>query len=220
MKKDIAIYGAGGLGREILMLIQQINALRGETWSMIGFFDDGLAAGQLIHGYPVLGGIAELNGHPGPLAVVVAVGNPGVKRRLVAAIRSPVVFFPSLIHPSVALFDFQQVTVGAGCLVCAGTTLTVDIVLGCHVLLNLHCTVGHDSRIGDFCSLMPSVNVSGDVKLDEAVYVGTGASLINGVAVGRNAVVGAGAVVVRSLPADCTATGIPARPIKFHAVSA
>lgn len=46
--------------------------------------------------------------------------------------------------------------------------------------------------------------------------IGTGSAVIQGINIGRNTVVGAGAVVVKDLPADCTAVGSPAKPIKFH----
>ena len=63
---------------------------------------------------------------------------------------------------------------------------------------------------------MPSVNISGEVDINQSVYVGTGAKIINQLSIGENTIVGAGAVVAKSLPANCTAVGIPAKPIKFH----
>jgi serine acetyltransferase len=60
---------------------------------------------------------------------------------------------------------------------------------------------------------MPTVNISGEVDAGEGVYVGTGASIINRVSIGEYAKIGAGAVVTNSIPANCTAVGIPARPI-------
>ena len=78
------------------------------------------------------------------------------------------------------------------------------------------CTVGHDTSIGDYCSFMPSVNISGEVHIEEKVYVGTGAKIINRLSIGKATIVGAGAVVSKSLPENCTAVGIPAKPIKFH----
>ena len=56
----------------------------------------------------------------------------------------------------------------------------------------------------------------GEVVLEEAVYVGTGAKIINQLTIGKNTTIGAGAVVSKSLPENCTAVGIPAKPIKFH----
>ena len=78
------------------------------------------------------------------------------------------------------------------------------------------CTVGHDTLIKEYCSFMPSVNISGEVEVQECVYVGTGAKIINRLQIGKNTIVGAGAVVSKSLPENCTAVGIPAKPIKFH----
>ena len=78
------------------------------------------------------------------------------------------------------------------------------------------CTVGHDTIIDDYYAFMPSVNISGEVHLHHSVYVGTGAKIINLLEVGESTIVGAGAVVSKSLPANCTAVGIPAKPIKFH----
>ena len=46
--------------------------------------------------------------------------------------------------------------------------------------------------------------------------MGTGSKIIQGLSVGMNTFVGAGAVVVRNLPPDCTAVGVPAKPIKIN----
>ena len=37
--KDIAIYGAGGFGREVASLIKRINRIENQ-WNFVGFFDD------------------------------------------------------------------------------------------------------------------------------------------------------------------------------------
>ena len=57
---------------------------------------------------------------------------------------------------------------------------------------------------------------SGEVHIQEKVYIGTGAKIINQLTIGTGTIVGAGAVVSKSLPDYCTAVGIPAKPIKFH----
>ena len=62
---------------------------------------------------------------------------------------------------------------------------------------------------------MPSVNISGEVDIMKCVYVGTGAKIINQLEIGKNTTIGAGAVVAKSLPENCVAVGIPAKPIKF-----
>ena len=58
--KEIAVYGAGGLGRETVCLLQKINSQQ-KNWDFIGFFDDGQPVGTLNEYGRVLGGICELN---------------------------------------------------------------------------------------------------------------------------------------------------------------
>jgi acetyltransferase-like isoleucine patch superfamily enzyme len=107
----------------------------------------------------------------------------------------------------------QRIRLGDGCIIQQGCILTCDITLGRFVLLNLGCTVGHDAVLADFCSLMPHANVSGAARLETGVYLGTSSTIIQGVSIGANTVVGAGAVVVRDLPTNVTAVGVPAKVI-------
>ena len=107
----------------------------------------------------------------------------------------------------------DNVLVGKGCVICANTIITCDIQIKDFVTLNLSCTVGHDTILNEFSSFMPSVNISGEVVIQRCVYIGTGAKIINQLEIGENTIIGAGAVVSKSLPANCTAVGIPAKPI-------
>lgn len=212
--KKIAIFGAGGFGREVKMLVDQINHEK-NMYDFIGYFDDGEEKGKLINGFPVLGGMKELNQFDESLNLVFAIGNPSTKRKIFKNVDNSNIKYPSLIHPNV-LLGSDDVNIGEGCIICAGTIITVNIKIGEHVILNLSCTVGHDTNIGDFSSFMPSVNISGEVNIKEGVYVGTGAKIINQLEIGENTIIGSGAVVSKSLPANCTAVGVPAKPIKFH----
>lgn len=212
--KNIAIFGAGGFGREVKMLIDQIN-LNNKQWNFIGYFDDGAQKNTLINNDKVIGNTNDINAYPDELFLVFAIGNPSVKRKIISNIQNPKIQYPTLIHPNVQIGQ-DNVTIGIGCIICAGNIITIDVKLGNHIILNLSCTVGHDTVIGDFASFMPGVNISGEVNIKEGVYVGTGAKIINQLEIGENTIIGAGAVVSKSLPDNCTAVGIPAKPIKFH----
>lgn len=211
--KDIAIFGAGGFGREVLTIINAINKIE-PTYNVIGFFDDGLTVGKDVNGHPVLGGMEALNCWSKELDIVVAVGSPVIKCKIVETIKNSKIGFPTLIHPQAIVGDSKFVKIGKGCIICAGCIITTNIEIGNFVILNLGCTVGHDSIIGDYASFMPSVNISGEVNIAAGVYVGTGAKIINQLNIGENTTVGAGAVVVNNLPVNCTAVGVPAKVIK------
>ena len=203
----IAIYGAGGLGKEVLTIIEAINSASPQ-YELLGFFDDHLISDH------VLGGYEEINAVDERLALAVAIGNPLLKSKLVSSIHNPNIFFPPLIHPSVILGDEQRVETRAGVVIAAGSVLTLDIALEEHVLINLNCTVGHDVKIGTFSSLMPGVNVAGNVTIGPQTFVGAGANIINNLTVGQRAVVGAGAVVISNVEPDSTVVGVPAKMIK------
>ncbi|GAB2957897.1 acetyltransferase [Hymenobacter coalescens] len=211
--RPLVIVGAGGLGREVLMLVRQINEVE-LRWNVLGFYDDQRPAHDRVHELTWLGTIADLNAVPESVYVAVAVGNSQQRAAVVERLTSARLHFATLVHPSVTLRPYQFVQLGAGCIVCQACIFTCDIRLGRHVLVNLGCTVGHDAVLEDFCSLMPHANVGGEAYLEREVYLGTNATVINQVRVGARSIVGAGAVAVRDLPADCTAVGVPAQVIK------
>lgn len=211
--EKIAIVGSGGFAREVLTLIKDINK-QCERYEIVGFVD--VDRSKVIHGYPVIGDDEYVNNTQETISVVLAVGEPHLKRKIRNKYTNPLVKFPTLIHPSVLIGSKDSISIGEGCIICAGCILTTDIVIKDYVTLNLMCTVGHDTEIGNYCSFMPCVNISGEVKTNEGVYVGTGAKIINQLEIGENTIVGAGAVVAKSLPAHCTAVGVPAKPIKYQ----
>lgn len=211
--KKIAIIGAGGFGREVKMLIDHMNQKENQ-FELIGFFDDKEYDGQ-INGLPYLGKVSSVNDIDYPLAVTVAIANPKVKKKIIDSIINPNIEFPNLIHPTVIIGD-DHVKLGKGNIICANVVITVDIEIEDFVILNLFCTVGHDTKVKSYSSFMPAVNISGEVVINNGVYAGTGAKIINLLEIGENTIIGAGAVVSKSLPANCTAVGIPAKPIKFH----
>jgi len=214
--KKISIFGAGGFGREVQMLIEQINE-NNKEWEFIGYWDDNDKLPLIINDFPLLGNLEQLNEYnEGDLYLVCAVAEPIIKEKILNRISNKYIKFPILIHPNALIGNSKYVSIGEGTIITAGNIITTNIEIGKHVILNLSCTVGHDTLIGDYSSFMPTVNISGEVNIYKKVYVGTGAKIINLIEIGENTIVGAGAVVAKSLPDNCTAVGIPAKPIKFH----
>lgn len=212
--KDLIIIGASGFGREVVWLVERINAVK-MTWNIVGFIDDNAAIhGSFINGYQVLGGCEKVSEYPDTY-FVCAVGATKVRRAIITKLELNIndLHYATLIDPSAIIS--KRVNIGSGCIICAGSIITVDISIGDHVIINLDCTIGHDAVIHDFVTLYPSVNISGSTSISEYAELGTGVQIIQGKSIGSETIVGAGAVVVHDLPEKCTAVGSPAKPIKF-----
>lgn len=209
--KKIAIIGSGGLGRETLAMIAQINH-GNPVWELIGFFDDQAPKGSIVNKMPVLGKVEDIAASD-DLHVVMAIGTP-LHKEAVASRINPAVQFATLIHPTAVVADPERVSIGEGSILTAGSRVTTNIVLGRHVLLNLNATVGHDSQLGDFCSVMPGANVAGYIRIGQSVLIGSCAAVINESTVGRGAKIGSGAVVIEDIADYATAVGVPAKVVR------
>lgn len=206
--KDIVIYGAGGLGKEIASLIRNINAIT-PTWNLIGFLDDNTDKLTWV-GQTILGNHKYLDNRP-ETAVVIAIGSPETKKEIATKLTGH--YFPTLVHPLAVLMDENSITIGSGCIITAGAILTSDIKIGEFTLINLNSTIGHDVSIGNYTSIMCGVNIAGNVMIGEEVFIGSGANIINNISIGDHAKVGAGSVVNKNVVPNKTVVGVPARPI-------
>jgi acetyltransferase-like isoleucine patch superfamily enzyme len=91
--------------------------------------------------------------------------------------------------------------------------------VGRFVTFNFDITVGHDCTVGDYATLAPGVHLSGYTKVGTGANLGAGTVTIPNVEIGDWSIIGAGAVVTKSLPPNCTAVGVPARVIKVRHTS-
>ena len=87
------------------------------------------------------------------------------------------------------------------------------------MIISPKCGVGHDTIIENYVSLLWNVNISGNDRIGEGVMFGSGSTIIQGKNVGMAAIIGAGAVVTKDIPAGATVVGIPAKVIKLGGVN-
>ncbi len=212
--KDLAIYGAGGFGREIACLVNIINAEK-PTFNFIGFFDDGRLKGEMNEYGEVLGGIEVLNNWNRPLSIVIAIGNPHIVEKIVSNINNTLIEFPNLISPDVKYLDQKTCSMGVGNVVCTGCLFSCNTKIGNFNQFNGFITVGHDVIIGDFNSMMPGVRISGEVTIGNRNFWGFNSGIIQQKTVGNDVTIGAGAILLRKPKDGCTYVGIPASMVKF-----
>lgn len=209
--KNIVIIGAGGVGREVSLIIEKINKLKA-TWNLIGFIDDNVNNwNKVINGYPVIGGMDSLEKLPLDTYVVIAIANYNAKKKIVNKIDNKFKF-ATIIDPKVWIHDYM--TIGEGTIIYEGAILTANIEVGNHVIISPKCGVGHDSIIKDYVSLLWNVNVSGNDVIEEGAMMGSGSTIIQGKKIGKGSIIGAGAVVVDDIDCFTTAVGVPAKAIK------
>jgi sugar O-acyltransferase (sialic acid O-acetyltransferase NeuD family) len=209
-KQKIVVVGAGGLGREIAAML---NSYFSNQYDLMGFVDDAKQAHDTVNGMYILGGVDWLLKQEN-LRVVIGIGNPQIKRKIVEQLALNCgLNYPNLIHPHARLHARSFIQIGKGNVITDGCILTTNISLGNFNLINLNTTIGHDAVIGNYCSIMPGVNISGGAHLKDRVYIGTGATLIKSTVLGINSLIGAGAVVHTDVPSESTFVGIPAKAI-------
>lgn len=209
---DIAIFGAGGFGKEVACLIRRINEEE-PTWNLIGFFDDNPALkGKMIsHFGPCLGNTDDLNAYQKALSLVMAIGNPQVVRAVVEKIHNPLISFPNLIHPSFVVTDPESFEIGQGNIIQGNCTATVDVKVGDFNVLNGSVCLGHDTTVGSYNALMPGVRISGEVKIGDENFMGVYAVVLQRITIGNRIRLGAGSVLMTKPKDGCLYIGNPAR---------
>lgn len=196
----IVVVGGGGHASDVLGVVEAL----GHT--VVGFQDDR---------QPELRRFEGRARHIGPIGdpcdateFAWGLGWPGARRAVLPRLRLAAA---TLIHPSATVHP--NVRIGEGVVIMAGAIVSAGAVIGDHVLIHHNAIIGHDCEVGRFTSVMPGAAVSGDVSLGEGCLIGANATVIQGLMIGARAVLGAGAVATRDLPADMTAVGKAAKPL-------
>ena len=212
---DIAIYGAGGYGREIACLLEKINNLQ-KKWHLIGFFDDGKPIGDTVsHFGKILGGINELNQYANELAVVMAIGNPTVVMKIVDGLSNPNIYYPNIISPDFERVDSETFKMGKGNVIQSKCFASCDVSIGDFNTLNGSITLSHDNMIGSFNTFMPGVRISGEVEIGDGNFFGAGSIVLQQIKIGNKVRLGAGSIMMRKPKDGQLYIGNPAKLFKF-----
>lgn len=212
---NIAIYGAGGFGKEVACLLERINS-NGGDWQLIGFFDDTKPAGTHVSRYgSVLGGMETLLQIDEPLAVSIAINDNRAVRRIRESINNPKISFPNLIDPSLFFVDKITVTMGEGNIIQNHCMISCDVTIGDFNLINDHVVVGHDNHIGDFNGLMPGAHLSGGITIGNNNLLGVASVVLQGIEIGNGVTLGANSVLMTQPKDNNTYLGVPAKKFDF-----
>ena len=215
--EQLAIVGAGGHAREVLGIVEAINAIA-PRYDMLGWIVDSAyaATGTRVHDRPVLGDLAWLASRANAVRLICALGAPELRQRLAARAAALGARFTTVIHPQVV--SSSRVACGDGVVIAAGSVLTTDIRCDAHVHVNAGCTIAHDCVLADFVTLSPGVHLAGGVVIDAGAMLGTGANVAPRVRIGAWSIIGAGCAVVDDVPPNTTVVGVPGRVVRQRPV--
>lgn len=202
--QSILVLGAGGHGKVVADILQC------QGYIVLGLLDDDSTKwGMSQLGLPILSDIEGYRNYPGS-GLVMGIGANRIRRAIVERLGECVnPLWQPAIHPRATVASSAYIAPGS--VVSAGAVINVDVRIDIHTIINTGATVDHDCVIEPYAHVAPGANLAGDVHVCEGALIGVGASVIPGCRIGKWATIGAGAVVVRDVPDNVIAKGVPAR---------
>lgn len=208
--KRLGVFGAGGMGREIAQLAAEL-----EQWSEVFFVIDPeyIPEDRHIDGRRTFSLDEVCAKFPrDEVEMLVAVGETRERKNLFERIKQENLSFGRLIDPSVVVHE--DTVLGEGVIILRGCILSTRAVLGDNAALSFGVILGHDNQVGEHAYLAPGVTTGGFVQWDSCSFGGLRACVREHVHIGRHAIVGQGAVVLKDVEDGQAVVGNPAKPLQ------
>ncbi|MBC8506188.1 MAG: NeuD/PglB/VioB family sugar acetyltransferase [Anaerolineales bacterium] len=194
----IIIYGGGGHGKSLLDLVRSLG-----TYSVVGFLDDSVPAGEEIQGVPLLGTgelLSELyvKGVRQAINAVGGIGNVAVRVKVFNRIADAGFTCPAVVHPTAVIEP--NAVLSPGVQVFPFAYVGSDVQVGFGSIVNTGAIVSHDCVLGDFVNISPGAILAGEVKVGDGALVGMGVTVNLQAEIGAGARVGNGATVKSDVP--------------------
>jgi sugar O-acyltransferase (sialic acid O-acetyltransferase NeuD family) len=215
MKIIHGVFGVGGYGREVMPLVQKI-ADR-EAADVVFVVDADYKTQNEVDGVKILSFDEFLSIEYNSKYLTIAVADHALRRKISEISINNGIKLSNVVADNVVLLGRN--TISEGVILSPFVTITTNCTIGRGFHANLYSYVGHDCILGDYVTFSPSVKCSGNVVIQDHVFVGTGAIIrpgtsIRPLVIGEGAIIGMGAVVTKAVPAGCTVIGNPGRIVK------
>lgn len=205
MSRRLGVIGAGGHGKVVAEVAERVG------WTDVVFFDARYAAGSRKHGHWSLIAMPEEAAAHFCDGYFVAIGNSHVRQEWSEWLESKGLPLVSLVDPLAVVSTYALIAPGV--LVVAGAVINVDSELAQGVIVNTRASVDHDCHIGHYSHICPATALAGSVTVGAHSWIGIGSQVKQGVCIGDDVIVGAGATVVTDITNKLTVVGTPARSI-------
>lgn len=193
-KTQLGIIGSGGFGREVLRLAVDIRIKTDAWFEQIYFVElDDFYSKDLVDNTRVLK-YSECSLEK--MSFIIAIGDPIIKKRVSNELPNNI-HYTSLISP--LSFMAEDVKFSKGLIVMPFSYISCNVKIGKHVHINTHCTIGHDTSIGDYSTTAHSVMIAGANNISDLCYFGMNSSTRQGISICEKVSIGLNAGVVKSI---------------------
>jgi sugar O-acyltransferase (sialic acid O-acetyltransferase NeuD family) len=176
-------------------------------WSRVCFVDD---RATNVPGFELVGTTADLERLRSSFkALVIGIGDARTRLQLLERAATSGFELPVIVHRSAAVS--AHASLGPGSVVFAQSAVNPGAVLGRGCIVNTGATVDHDCEFEEGVHACPGAHVAGSVYAGARTWIGVGACVKQGVRIGRDVMIGAGAAVVADVESGLTVVGVPAR---------
>ena len=203
----IVIIGTGAQAKYIVEIFKLINI------KIIGILKTSYNKKNFsnkIDDIEIIGGLGLLDKFKRDKTVRVIIANSSNKEKmnLVKKIMRLNFKFTNAIHPLAIIATTAKI--GNNVIINPGAIIQPFAKIGDGVMVHAGAIVEHNCIIEDYVNLAPGAKLAGWVKVKKGSYVYINATVIPQVVVGKNSIVGAGAVVISNVPDNSLVVGIPA----------
>jgi len=143
--------------------------------------------------------------------LIIAVGDNYMRKKLSKRWKGQ---YKTTIHPKAVVSS--HTLIGEGTVVMASAIINSGAYIGNHVIINSGSLVEHDCIINNYVHISPMAALAGSVFVDEGAQIGINATIRQGIKIGKWAIVGAGAVVVKDVPDYAVVVGNPASILRYN----
>ncbi len=206
---NIIIIGAGGHSKILIDILEENNEFK-----IVGLLDDNkITHGRYVLDYKILGNVESINNYdPKNTRFVLSIGNNQVRRKLFNKITSLGYVPENVISKNAIISKYAKL--GNGLVINAGVNIHPDVNIQDNVIIGMNATISHDTVVENDVHISPGVHLTGSVYVETGSDIGTGTVVIPSVRIGRDSIIGAGAVVTKDIESYSVAVGTPAKIIK------
>ncbi|MDP3679593.1 MAG: acetyltransferase [Flavobacterium sp.] len=208
--KSLAIIGSGDLGQQIAYY-----AISDNHYDKVIFFDD-FSTSKTVNGFLIAGNSDCIEKEFllksfDELIIGIGYKHLEIRKKIYERFDGKIPF-GKIIHSSSWLDKSSKI--GVGCVIYPRCSIDANVVIENNIIINIGCTVAHDTRIQNHCFLSPRVALAGFIDVEEQCVLGINSTIIDNIKIIAKTQIGGGTVVIKSIEKPGLYVGNPMRFIR------